>query len=199
MLDEVLRKAWIETELLTLVLTFSLTVSVFLIADAIIGLMGEQYGLALTVLRAFELVFAVGWLFLSIHMILGINWLRKTHYRIFFMRKHEKLEEEQKKSEITELIRNMIGFYRDNYLKFTAIVMLAVSVSFLIVMTATYMLLVGSMSIWVAVGRWAINSTMLLTASVLYAYVHRSWGRKLLRVREVEKELLKMLGGSIEA
>ena len=198
MFDEVLRKLRFKMELLALVVTFSLSVSIFLIADATIGLVAEQYGLALTVLRVFELVLAVEWLVLSANMTWEINWLRKTLYRIYFLRKSERLNEEQKKSETTELVRSMIGFYRDNYLKFTAVVALAIGVSFLIVMTATYLLLIGSMSFWVAVGRWAINSSMLLTASVLYVYVHRDWRKKLLKVKGAEKKLSEMLGGPIE-
>jgi len=198
MFDEVLRKLRFKMELLALVVTFSLSVSIFLIADATIGLVAEQYGLALTVLRVFELVLAVEWLVLSANMTWEINWLRKTLYRIYFLRKSERLNEEQKKSETTELVRSMIGFYRDNYLKFTAVVALAIGVSFLIVMTVTYLLLIGSMSFWVAVGRWAINSSMLLTASVLYVYVHRDWRKKLLKVKGAEKKLSEMLGGPIE-
>jgi len=198
MFDEVLRKLRFKMELLALVVTFSLSVSIFLIADATIGLVTEQYGLALTVLRVFELVLAVKWLVLSANMTREINWLRKTFYRIYFLRNSERLDEEQKKSETTELVRSMIGFYRDNYLKFTAVVTLAIGVSFLIVMTVTYLLLIGSMSFWVAVGRWAINSSMLLTASVLYVHVHRDWRKKLLKVKEAEKKLSEMLGGPIE-
>ena len=198
MFDEVLRKLRFKMELLALVVTFSLSVSIFLIADATIGLVTEQYGLALTVLRVFELVLAVEWLVLSANMTREINWLRKTFYRIYFLRNSERLDEEQKKSETTELVRSMIGFYRDNYLKFTAVVTLAIGVSFLIVMTVTYLLLIGSMSFWVAVGRWAINSSMLLTVSVLYVHVHRDWRKKLLKVKEAEKKLSEMLGGPIE-
>jgi hypothetical protein len=199
MFDEVLRKLRFETDLLGLVVSFSLTVSAFLIVDATIGLIVEQHGLALTVLRVFELVFAVAWLFLSLNVTREINWLRKSHYRIYFVRKSEELDEEQKKSETTELVRNIVGFYRDNYLKFTAVMMLAIGVSFMIVMAVTFLLLYGSISFWVAVGRWAFNSSILLTTSVLCVYVRRSWRRKLLKVKDAEKKLSEMLGGPIEA
>jgi hypothetical protein len=198
MFDEVLRKLRFEMELLGLVVAFSLTLSLFLIVDATIGLIAEQQGLALTVLRAFELVFAVAWLLLSLNVTREINWLRKTHYTIYSVRKSEGLNEEQKKSETAELARSIMGFYRDNYLKFTAVMMLAVGVSFLIVMAVTFLLLYGSISFWVAVGRWAINSSTLLTTSVLYVYIHRSWRRKLLKVKDAEKKLSEMLGGPIE-
>jgi membrane protein implicated in regulation of membrane protease activity len=199
MSDEVLRKVTFETELLALVVTSSLTLSMFLIADATIGLIVEHYGLTLTALRVFELVFAVTWLVFSVSMFREINWLRKTRYRIFFLRKSEELDEEQKKSETTELIMNIIGFYRDNYLKFAVVVTLAIGVSLLIVMTVTFLLFTGSMSLWVAVFRWAVNSFMLMIASVLYVYIHRSWRRKLLKVKEAEKKFLEMLGGPVEA
>jgi hypothetical protein len=199
MFDEVLRKLRFDMELLGLAVAFSLTLSLFLIVDATIGLIVEQHGSALTVLRAFELVFAVAWLFLSLNVTREINWLRKTHYRIYFLDKSEGFDEEQKKSETTELVRNIVGFYRENYLKFTAVMMLAVGVSFLIVMAVTFLLLYGSISLWVAVGRWAVNSSILLTTSVLYVYIRRSWRRKLLKVKDAEKKLSEMLGGPVEA
>jgi membrane protein implicated in regulation of membrane protease activity len=199
MSDDVLKKATCEMELLALVVTFSLTLSMLLITDATIGLITEYYGLALTVLRVFELVFAVTWLVFSVSMFREINWLRKTHYRIFFLRKSEGLDEEQKKSETAELVMNIVGFYRDNYLKFAVVVTLAIGVSLLIVMTVTFLLFTGSMSLWVAVFRWAVNSFMLMIASVLYVYIHRSWRRKLLKVKEAEKKFLEMLGGPVEA
>jgi hypothetical protein len=198
MSDEVLRKLRFDMELLGLVVSFSLTLSLFLITDATIGLIAEQHGLALTVLRAFELVFAVAWLFLSLNVTREINWLRGTHYRIYFLRKSEGLDEEQKKSETTELVRNIVGFYRDNYLKFATVMMFAVGVSFLIVIAVAFLLLYGSISFWVAVGRWAFGSSILLTTSVLYVYIHRSWRRKLLKVKDAEKKLSEMLGGPIE-
>jgi hypothetical protein len=196
---EVLRRIKLETELLGLVVAFSLTLSLFLIMDAVIGLIVEQHALALTVLRVFELVFAVAWLFLSLNMTRDMNWFRATLYRIYFPRKSEGLGEEEKKSETTELVRNMIGFYRENYLKFTVVMMFAIGVSFLIVVTVTFLLLYGFMSFWVAVGRWTVNSSMLLTVSVLYLHVRRSWRRKLLKVKDAEKKLSEMLGGPIEA
>jgi hypothetical protein len=199
MFDEVLRKVWSEILLLSLVVGFSLTVSMFLIVDAIIGLVLERYGLALTVLRAFELVFAVAWLFLCTSMNREINWLRKTLNNTYFVRKSEKIDEEQKKSGTTELVRNMIGFYRDNYLKFTVVLTLALAISFSIIFTATYLLLCGSMSFWATAFRWTFNSSILLITSMLYAYTHRGWRRKLSKVKEAEKELSEMLGGPIEA
>jgi len=199
MLDEVLRKARFEMVLLTLVAAFSLSLSIFLIADATIGLITERYGLALTALRVFELVFAVTWLFLSTSMNREINWLRKTLYTMDCMLKSEGLDEEQKKSETSELVRNIISFYRDNYLKFTVVLTLAMVVSFSIVLTVAYLLLYDSMSFWVAVFRWAINSSILLITSVLYAYIHKGWRRKLLKVKDAEKKLSEMLGGPIEA
>jgi hypothetical protein len=193
------KKARFEMELLALVVTFSLPLSMLLLADATIGLILEHYGLTLTVLRMFELVFAVTWLVFSMNMYREINWLRKTHYRTLSLRMSEGLDEEQKKSETTELVRNIMGFYRDNYSKFTVVLTLAIGVSFLILMTVIYLLLIGSMSFWVAVGRWAINSSMLLIVSVLSVYIQRSWRRKLLKVKEAEKMLSEMLGGPIEA
>lgn len=199
MLEDFWKKARFEMELLSLIVMFSLPLSIFLLADAAIGLISEHYGLALIVLRTFELVFAVAWLVFSMSMFREINWLRKTHFRAFGICMSEGLDEEKKKSETTELVRNIVGFYRDNYSKFTAVLMLALGVSLLILVTVTYLLLVGSMPFWAAVGRWAINSFMLLIVSVLSVYIHRNWHRKLLKVKEAEKELSEMLGGPIEA
>jgi hypothetical protein len=199
MFEDFWKKARFEMKFLAMIVAFSLPLSMLLLADAAVGLVSEHYGLLLTVLRTFELVFAVAWMLFSTSMYREINWLRKTHYRAFSIRMLEGLDEEQKKSETTELVRNIVGFYRGNYSKFTAVLMLGVAVGFSILVTVTYLLLVGSMWFWVAVSRWAINSSMLLIVSVLSVYVHRSWHRKLLRVKEAEKELSEMLGGPIEA
>jgi membrane protein implicated in regulation of membrane protease activity len=199
MFDDVWRKAIFEMELLALVVAFSLTLSIFLIADATIGLIVEHYGLTLAALRMFELVFAVTWLVFSVSMFREINWLRKTHYKAYSLLKSEGFDEEQKKNETTELVRNIVGFYRDSYVKFTAVVTLAIGVSFLILITVTFLLLCGSMPFWVAIARWSINSSMLLIVSVLYVYIHGSWRRKLLKVKEAEEKLSEMLGGPLEA
>jgi membrane protein implicated in regulation of membrane protease activity len=199
MFDEIQRKLRFELELFALVIAFSLPVSLFLMTDAIIGLVLEQYNLALALLRSFELLFAVMWLLLSTSMYRKINWLRRTHYRIYFLQKSEELDIGQKKSEIAELARNIVGFYRDNYVKFTVIIVFALGISFSILMTATYLLLAGSISFWVGISRWVVPSSILLITSVLYAYIHRGWRRKLLKVKDAEKRLSEMLGGSIEA
>jgi hypothetical protein len=197
--EEFWKKARFEMELLSLSVTFSLPLSMLLLADAAVGLVSEHYGLLLIMLRTFELALAVAWLIFSLNMFRDVNWLRKTHYRAFSICRSEGLDEEQKKSETSELVRNIVGFYRDNCSKFTAVLMLAFGVSFLILVTVTYLRLVGSMPFWVAVGRWAIGSSMLLIVSVLAVYIRRNWHGKLLRVKEAEKELSEMLGGPIEA
>lgn len=199
MFDEVLRKLRFEMELLALVVAFSLPVSLFLIADAAVGLVVERYGSVLTVLRVFELAFAVTWLFLSTSTFREINQFRKTYYEVYSLHKSEGLDEEQKRSEAAELVRNIMGFYRDNYLKFSVILTLAIAISFLVITEASYLVLHGSMSFWVAVFRWAFNSSMLLIVSVLYVYVYRGWRRKLLKVKDAERKLSEMLGGSIES
>jgi hypothetical protein len=199
MFDEVLRKLRFETELLALVVAFSLPVSLFLIADAAIGLVVERYGSTLTVLKVFELAFAVTWLFLSTSTYREINQFRKTYYKAYSLHKSEGLDEEQKRSEAAELVRNIMGFYRDNYLKFSVILTLAIAISFLVITEASYLVLYGSMSFWVAVFRWAFNSLMLLIVSVLYVYVYRGWRRKLLKVKDAERKLSEILGGPIES
>lgn len=198
MFDKILRKLRFEMELLALVVAFSLPVSMFLIADAAIGLVVERYGSALTVLRVFELAFAVTWLFLSTSAYREINQFRRTYYKVYSLRKSEGLDEEQKRSKATELVRSIMGFYRDNYLKFSVVLTLAIAVSFLVITEASYLVLYGSMSFWVAVFRWVFNSSMLLIVSVLYVYVYRGWRRKLLKVKDAERKLSEILGGPIE-
>jgi len=180
-----------------LVVIFSTVLSSFLITDAVISLIIEKYGLSLIVIRIFELIFAVVWLLSSTKMILEVNKLRKKHYRISFLRKLETLEEGQKKSETTELVMDTVAFYRSNYVRLMAVLALAIVVSSLIVVAVAYLLLYGYMSFWVAVFRWALNSLMLLVTSVLYVYVHKSWGMKLFKVKDAEKKLSEMLGGPI--
>ena len=199
MFDEILRKVIFEVELLVLVVIFSLSLSSFLIADSAIGLTAGQYGLAVTAVRMGELIFAVIWLFLSVKMTVEIYRFRKRHLKIFFLRKLEGLEKERRRSETTELVREFVAFYRGNYVRVTATLALAIVVGLLVVMTAVFLLLSGSMSFWEAVFRWILSSLMLLIASAVYVYVHRSWGSKLLKVKDAEKKLSEMLGGPIEA
>ena len=201
MFEEISRKAIFEVTLLALVAMFSLSVCSLLIADASIALSVERYGLALVAIRICELALGMMWLFFSVKMILEIHELRKKHVRIFTLPKLEKLQnlEEQKRSVATEVAMDMMAFYRTNYTKAKAILAIAIAVGLLIIVTVTCLMLYGLMSFWVAIFRWALSSLMLLVASALYVYVHRSWGRKLLRAKDAEKKLSEMLGGPIEA
>jgi len=199
MFDRILRKAWFEVELLVLVGVFSLCASSLLIADAGLALGMEKHSLALIVLRMLELIFGVMWLFLSLRMTLEINRFRRKYFSIFFLLKRGRLEEEQKRSEAAELVRDMVAFYRGYYRRVLAVLGLAITVGFLIVVAAVYLLLYGYMSFWEAIFRWTLSSLMLLSASALYVYVHRGWGRRLLRVKDAEEKLSELLGGPIEA
>lgn len=199
MFDRVLRKAWLEIELLVLVTVFSLVVSSLGIADAGIALIIQKYNLTSVAMRAFELLFAVTWLSISAKMALEINKFRRKYFRIFFLLKRGRLDEEQKKSEATELVRDVVAFYRGYYRRVMAVLGLAIAVGLSIVLAAFYLLLYGYASFWEAVFRWILSSAMLLTASALYVHVHRSWGRKLLRIKDAEKKLSEMLGGPLEA
>jgi len=197
--DNVLKKMRFEVELLVIVAIFSLVSASLLIADATSSFVIEKYGVALTVVRISQLTFGVGWLFLSIKFIVEINRLRRKHFFFYYVHRLERLEEEQKKSKATELVRDLVAFYRSYYLKVMTVLALAIVAGFVILVAAAYLLLCGYMSFWVAVFRWVLDSCMLLVASALYVHVHRSWGRKLLRVKDAEKKLSEMLGGPIEA
>jgi len=199
MFDKILRRVIFEVELLVLVMVFSLVLSLHLIVDASIALSVERYGLALTAARVCELTFALMWSFLSIKIIVETYRLRRKRFRISSLLKLNRLEDEQKKSEVTELVRDIIAFYRGYYTKVIAILTLAFVVSFLIFAAVAYLLLTGYMTFWEAVFRWMLSSLMLLVASAVYVYVHRSWGRKLSKVKDAEKKLSEMLGEPIEA
>jgi hypothetical protein len=199
MFDHVLKKLRSEVTLLLMVATFSIALSIFLVADSTLGLAIEQYGLPLTVLRVLELVFAITWLLLSISMAWGVNRLSKTLYKICSLNASKGSDEEQIKDEISESVRTLIAFYRDNYLKINVVVTFALTVSFLIILTVSLLLLIGSMSFWVAVFRWAVNSSMLLILSAFYVHISRGWRRKLLKVRDAEKKFSEILGEPIEA
>lgn len=199
MFEEILRKVIFEVELLVLVLAFSLSVSSLLIANASIALSAERYGSALFVVIICEFAFALIWLLFSVKMCIELYGLRKRHFRIVALRKLGKLEEEQKRSVATEMVRDIVAFYRTNYTKVMAVLAIAIGVGFLTVGTVAYLLLYGTISFWEAVFRWALSSLMLLVAAALYIYVHRSWGRKLLRIKDNEKKLSEMLGGLLEA
>ena len=94
MLDEFWKKARFEMELLALVVAFSLPVSLLLIADAAIGLVVEPYESAFTLLRGFELAFAVTWLFLSTSNYREINHFRRAFHKVYSLRKPEERDEE---------------------------------------------------------------------------------------------------------
>jgi len=198
MFDKILRKVIFETELLVLVMVFCILLSSHLIVDASIALSVEQYGLALTAIRVCELIFALTWLSFSIKMSVDIYRLRRKHFKISPLLKQKRLEEEQKKSAASELVMDMVAFYRSYYAKIIAILTLAIAVSSLIFIAVVYLLLNGYMSFWAAVFRWMLNSLMLLVASAVYVYIHRSWGRKLLKVKDSEKKFSELLGGPIE-
>jgi len=194
-----LKKMRFEVELLVIVAIFSLVSASLLIVDAASSFVIEKYGVALIVIRISQLIFGVGWLFLSMKFIVEINRLRRKHLFFYYVYRLERLGEEQKKSRATELIRDLVAFYRSYYLKVMTVLVLAIVVGVVILVAVVYLLLYGHMSFWVAVFRWVLDSSMLLVASALYVYVHRSWGRKLLRVKDAEKKLSEMFGGPIEA
>ena len=131
-------------------------------------------------------------------MSVNIYRLRRKHFKISFLLKQKRLEDEQKKSEASELVRDMVAFYRSYYVKIIAILALAIIVSLIIFVAVAYLLLSGYMLLWEAIFRWMLDSIMLLVASAVYVYIHRSWGGKLLKVKDAEKKLSEMLGGPIE-
>jgi len=198
MFDKILKKIIFEVELLVLVIIFCHILSLHLIVDASIALSIERYGLALTAVRMCEFIFALIWLSFSIKMSVNIYRLRRKHFKISFLLKQKRLEDEQKKSEASELVRDMVAFYRSYYVKIIAILALAIIVSLIIFVAVAYLLLSGYMLLWEAIFRWMLDSIMLLVASAVYVYIHRSWGGKLLKVKDAEKKLSEMLGGPIE-
>ena len=198
MFEEISRKVIFEVELLVLVTVLSLSASLLLIVDASIALIVENGDLVLVIARICEFAFAMIWLLFSVKMSIELYGLRKRHFRIVALSKLGKLEEKQKRSVAAELVRDMVAFYRANYTKVMAVLALAIGVGFLIVGTVTYLMFNGLISFWAAVFRWTLSSLMLLVASALYVHVHRSWGRKLLRIKDAEKKFSEMLGGSIE-
>lgn len=199
MFDNILRRVRLEVELLMVVTVLSTVLSAFLIVDASIALGIGKYALSSTIVRILELIFAVAWLSLSQKIIVEINKLRRKHQFFYFVHKLQKLEEEQKKTKAAELIRDIMAFYRTYYLKVKALMVLAVVVSFVTILAVVYLWLYDYMSIWEAVFRWVLNATMLIFASAVYLYVHKNWGRKLLKVRDAEKKLSEFLGGPVEA
>jgi hypothetical protein len=196
--DKVLGKARSEVELLTLVGVSSLVLSSFLLVDAALALRVEQYGLTLIVLRAGELIFAGIWLHLTGRFIQDINKLRKKYFKTFYLWKLQRLDEEKKKSEATELVRDMVAFYRENYVKVKATLSFAIGIGLLVITAVIYLLSYGYISFWEAIFRWMLQSLMLLVAAVLYLHIHRNWGRKLLKVQDSEKKFQEILGGPIE-
>jgi hypothetical protein len=198
MFDKVLGKARSEVELLTLVGVFSLVLSSYLLVDAALALRVEQYGLTLIVLRVGELIFAGIWLNLTGRFIQDINKLRKKYFKTFLLWKLRRLGEEEKKSEATELVRDIVAFYRENYVKVKATLSFAIGIGLLVVTAVVYLLSYGYIPFWEAIFRWMLQSLMLLVAAVLYLHIHRNWGRKLLKVQDAEKKFQEMLGGPIE-
>jgi len=199
MFDRVLRRAWLETELLFLITVFSLSASSLLTADASIALGIERYDLTSVAARALELVFAVVWLSISTKMTMEMNKFRRKHFRTIFLLRRGRLDEEQKKGETTELVRDLVAFYRGYYRRVIAVLGLAIATGLSMIVAASILVSYGYMSFWEAVFRWILSSAMLLIASGFYIYVHRSWGRRLLRIRDAEKGLSEVLGGPIEA
>jgi hypothetical protein len=193
MFDRVLKRVRFEVELLVLVVSVSIACSAWLITDASISLAVEYRNWALMALRLLEIAFGALWIFFSARMSREMMTLRRKHFKVIFP-----LREEQKKSVATESVRDMLAFYRGYYRWVAAVLVLAVAVGLSTVLATALLLFSGSMALWEAVFRWGINSSVLLIASALYMHVHRSWGRKLLKVQDAEKKLSELLGGPIE-
>lgn len=198
MLDNIFGRVRSEAELLMLVMAFSLVSSSWLVIDASISLAREQYSWALMAFRVLELVFGALWLSFSARMAREVARLRSKHFRVFSKYRLERLDVEQKKSMAADSVRDMLAFYRGYYRRVSALLVLAVAVSLSIILASSFLLLYGRMSIWEAVFRWGINSSMLLIASVLYIHLQRNWGGKLLKVEDAEKKFSIVLGGPIE-
>jgi membrane protein implicated in regulation of membrane protease activity len=199
MFDKVLRGVYYESVVLWLVVSFSLVSASWLVTDAGISLSAEHYGWALMAFRLFELTFGALWVAFLAQMLREIRALRGKHLRIFQLHRLEKNEEEQKRSIATESVRDMLAFYRSYYKRVTAVLAVGIVVGVSVALTVTLLLFWGKMSVWEAVFRWGINSCMLLIVSILYIHLHRSWGRKLLKVEDAERKFSEILGGPVEA
>jgi hypothetical protein len=194
MFDDVLKRVRFEVELLGLVVAVSIACSAWLMIDASISIAIERSNWAIMTFRLLELAFGASWIFFSAKMSREMLTIRRKHFRVIFP-----LKEEQKKSVATESVRDMLAFYRGYYRWVATIMVLAVAVGLSTILATALLLFLGNMPMWEAVSRWGINSSMLLIASALYMHVHRSWGRKLLKVEDAEKKLSEALGGPIEA
>jgi hypothetical protein len=199
MFDKVLRRVCYELALLGLVVSFSLASASWLIADAGISLSGEHYNWVLMAFRLFELAFGGLWIAFSAHMYREIVAFRRKHARIFQLHRMERNEEEPKRSIVTESVRDILAFYRGYYKRVTAVLALGIAVGVSVALAVTLLVFWGKMSVGEAVFRWGINSCMLLIVSILYVYLHRNWGRKLLKVEDAERKFSEILGGPVEA
>jgi hypothetical protein len=202
--DKVLRKLRMEVELLIFVATMSIVLSAFMILDVSVVFTGFwQHGALISLLRICEFVLAIGWLLLSTKFSFDVQRLRKRHFRLvwygFQIGFAPKLEEKQKEGDVAEIVRDMVAFYRTYYREVKVILALAIIASFSIIAVATYSVLYENLPFWDVFYRWLINVFLLLGATALYIYIHRSWGAKLSKVKDAEKRLSEMLGGPIEA
>jgi hypothetical protein len=182
MFDQALRKTRLEVNLIVVVAVISLSASSLLIADASSVLAAEPHFSALTAFRVCELIVALAWLFLSAEITREIVRFRKTHRHLIFSSRLKKGDESQSRSEIMELIRDTIAFYRTYYSRTMVVLALAIATGLALIIVTT------SLSL----------SIELLVASALYVYIHLIWGRKLLKVKDNEKKLSDMLGGPVD-
>lgn len=189
MLGNVARKSVRELELLLLVSTVSLGVSSAMIGDGAHGM--RQVGLMLGLSLA-ELVVGVAWLIVSARIIHETGKLMKKHCSLFFLKKTFPVEE--RKRETDGLIRDVMALYRGYYNYVRPALVLAIAVGLFMVATSVYTFYNGTIEMGELVFRFMIPIPALLAPSVLYIYVHKSWGEKLLGVKEVEKKLAEILG-----
>jgi len=202
MIEKTLRTVRAEILLLLLVSTFSVSVSSGMLADgsrALIPPFSSDYFSIF--LRFCELAIGAFWLGLSTRVLVETARIQKgaRHLSFFRRRPKKELSQEEVREETFKLIRNLVGLYRGYYNEIRAVILLAIVIGFsriaYFLYESLYSLIPPSEVVW----EFSFTILMLIVPSVVYVYLNRRWGRKLLKIKGDEKRLEDFLGEPLEA
>ncbi len=144
--------------------------------------------------------FAVGllWLVVAVSVLRPVSaLLRKYRPAIRRRRRAWNPAAEGERTDIAKLARDLVALYRGSYTWVTVAVALATAVSVTLLAGIAVMFLTGSGGVGdLAFGVFVYGFTLFAPA-VLYLYVHRRWGRRLLKAKDAEKNLAELLGGPL--
>jgi len=195
MSEKTLRIIRSELVLLLVVSAFSVTLSLGMMLDSIKALLlfipPLSIDYILLVLKICELAIGSFWFAASIKVLTEASKAQKVKMPEKAAR--DQISEEETRERTFRLIRDLVGLYRGFYREIKIVVLLALLIGFAKIGYTLSVVTGLNMNLSELAWELSLTLSLLIFPSIIYIYLERKWGRKLLRIRDNEEKLQDFL------